>query len=78
MYSSENEKLKRFIILRNKYIDLLEMGKISKSEFNSMNNEIFSKINLRPFSVLDSFSKALYNYNYYNSRAKHYLEECNR
>lgn len=78
MYSSENEKLIRFIELRNKYIDLLDSKLISKSEFNHMNNEIFSKINLRPFSVLDSFEKALYNYNYYNSKAKICLEEYNR
>lgn len=78
MYVSEKEKLVRFIELRNKYIDLLDNKLISKSEFNYMNNEIFSKINLRPFSVLDSFEKALYNYNYYNSKAKMCLEEYNK
>lgn len=78
MYTSESEKLIQFIELRNKYIDLLNSKLISKSEFNHMNNEIFSKINLRPFSVLDSFEKALYNYNYYNSKAKICLEEYNR
>lgn len=78
MYSSEKEKLNKFIELRNKYIDMLDNKIISKSEFNHLNNEIFSKINLRPFTVLDSFDKALYNYNYYNSKAKMYLEEYNK
>lgn len=75
MNISEKEKLKRFIILRNYYIDLLESKSITKSEFNHKNNEIFSKLNLRPFSVLDTFEKALYNYNYYNSKAKMCQEE---
>ncbi|MFM1524645.1 MULTISPECIES: DUF6648 family protein [Helcococcus] len=75
MYLSENDKLNKFIKLRNKYIDLLNLKKINKSEFNHNNNEIFSKINLRPFTVLDSFNKALYNYNYYNTKAKLALEE---
>lgn len=77
MYSSEREKLVKFINLRNKYIDMLEKGKITKLEFNRKNNEIYEKINLRPFTVLDSFEKALYNYNYYNSKAKMYLEMYN-
>ncbi len=75
MYLSEKDKLNEFIKLRNKYIDLLNESKINKSEFNHKNNEIFSKINLRPFTVLDSFNKALYNYNYYNTKAKLALEE---
>lgn len=78
MYNSEKEKLLEFINLRSKYIDMLDNNIITKSEFNHKNNEIFYKINLRPFSVLDCFDKALYNYNYYNSKAKLYLEEENR
>lgn len=78
MYKSEKNKLDKFILLRNKYIDMLESKQISKIEFNHLNNQIFQNLNLRPFTVLDSFEKALYNYNYYNSRAKICLEECNK
>lgn len=53
---------------------MLESKAITKTEFNNKNNEIFLKINLRPFTVLDSFDKALFNYNYYNSKAKVYLQ----
>lgn len=74
MYIGDKEKLEKFIELRNKYISLLEENKISKYEFNLKNHEIFKVINLRPFKVLDSFDKALYNYNYYNSKAKMELE----
>lgn len=78
MYKSEKDKLDRFIELRNIYIDLLENKSINKKEFNHKNNEIFKMINLRPFVVLDSFEKALYNYNYYNSKAKIDMENYNR
>lgn len=78
MYKTEKHKLDKFIYLRNKYIDMLENKDITKYEFNHLNNQIFQNINLRPFTVLDSFEKALYNYNYYNSRAKICLEECNK
>ncbi|WP_103980995.1 DUF6648 family protein [Helcococcus massiliensis] len=78
MCKSEKGKLDRFIELRNLYIDLLENKSINKQEFNHKNNEIFQLINLRPFVVLDSFEKALYNYNYYNSKAKLDMENYNR
>ncbi|WP_297376151.1 DUF6648 family protein [uncultured Helcococcus sp.] len=78
MCKSEKDKLDRFIELRNLYIDLLENKSINKQEFNHKNNEIFQLINLRPFVVLDSFEKALYNYNYYNSKAKLDMENYNR
>lgn len=78
MYNSEEKKLEEFIDLRTKYIEMLDNKLITKSEFNHKNNEIFYKINLRPFTVLDSFNKALYNYNYYNSKAKLFLEEEKR
>lgn len=78
MYNSEEKKLEKFIELRTKYIDMLDNKLITKAEFNHKNNEIFYIINLRPFTVLDSFNKALYNYNYYNSKAKLFLEEEKR
>lgn len=75
---SDKEKLKKFISLRNQYIDMLEAGHISKQEFNYKNDAIFQRLNLRPFGVLDSFDKALFNYNYYNAKAKLALEDYNR
>lgn len=75
MSITEKTKLERFIELRNQYIDLLNEKKITKLEFNYLNNEIFNIINLRPFTVLNCFEEALYNYNYYNSKAKISLQE---
>lgn len=78
VFISEKERLLMFLELRNLYIDQLEAGKITKKEFNHKNFMIFRKLSLKPFSVLDSFEKAMYNYNYYNSQAKIELEEYNK
>lgn len=78
MIITDEKKLEKFINLRNQYIDLLVEKKITKLEFNMLNNEIYYKINLRPFVVLDSFNKALFNYNYFNSKAKIYLEDSKK
>lgn len=78
VFISEKERLLMFLDLRNLYIDQLEAGKITKKEFNHKNFMIFRKLSLKPFSVLDSFEKAMYNYNYYNSQAKIELEEYNK
>lgn len=78
MVISENDKLKSFIKLRSKYIDLLDKGKLSKIEFNEKNNKLFVELDLKPFSKIDTFEKALFNYNYYNTKAKIALFNCNR
>ena len=78
MILSENEKLKRFVELRTKYIDLLDRGKLTKQEFNEQNQKLFTKLDLKPFSKIDSFEKALFNYNYYNTKAKISLTQSNR
>lgn len=66
------------MLCRNDYIELLDQGKITKQQFNDKNLDLFDRLNLRPFSVLDSFEKALFNYNYYNAKAKQALGKSNR
>lgn len=78
MAVSESAKLKEFITLRAEYIDLLDGGVLTKDQFNVLNSKLFTKLNLRPFSKLDSFDKALFNYNYYNTKAKLALHNANR
>lgn len=78
MIENEKEKLQNFIRLRSEYIDLLDQKKISKIEFNERNNKLFTELNLRPFSKLDTFEKALFNYNFYNTKAKLALFNANR
>ena len=75
---SERAKLKKFIDLRAEYIDMLDNGALTKDQFNLANNKLFTNLNLRPFSNLDTFDKALFNYNYYNTKAKLALSNANR
>lgn len=78
MVVSENEKLKKFVELRSAYIELLEKGQLSKQQLNDKNSKLFINLDLRPFSNLDTFEKALFNYNYYNTKAKQALNQANK
>lgn len=78
MIQSENDKLKSFIKLRNDYINELDQGETSKQEFNERNDKLYIELNLKPFSILDTFEKALFNYNYYNTKAKIALFNANK
>ncbi|MDO4594116.1 MAG: hypothetical protein Q4B52_01940 [Tissierellia bacterium] len=67
---SDNEKLKQFNKFRKESIEMLKDLKITKNEFLDKNYEYIQKINLKPFSKIDSLDKAIYNYQYYNILAK--------
>lgn len=73
MNVNEQTMLNRFEIERDRYIQQLEDGQINKKEFIERNMRLFDSLNLRPFSQLDTYKKALYNYQYYNIRAKEYI-----
>ncbi|SHH65845.1 hypothetical protein SAMN02745135_01561 [Caloranaerobacter azorensis DSM 13643] len=47
-------------------------GDITKREFLKLNFEYIQKMNVKPFSRIDSFEKGMYNYQYYNMLAKYY------
>ena len=47
-------------------------GDISKKEFLEYNFNFVQKMNVKPFSKIDSFEKGMYNYQYYNVLAKYY------
>lgn len=64
--------------MREEYINQLDKGTINKLQFNEKNNRLFAQLDLRPFSKLDTFEKALFNYNYYNTKAKIALHNANR
>lgn len=78
MIKSESQRLEEFVIARANLIDLLDKNKLSKLTFNEKNNELFDNLQLKPFSKLDTFNKALFNYNYYNTKAKIALAMCNK
>ena len=66
----EIEKLKQFEIFRKESIDLLEESKVDKETFLSKNLAFLEKLNLKPFTTINTVNEALYNYHYYNLLAK--------
>ncbi|MDO5047416.1 MAG: hypothetical protein Q4D88_02565 [Anaerococcus sp.] len=69
----EECKLEEFEKWRKESIDLLDESKIDKDEFLRLNYDFFKKLNLKPFSQINTFSQAIFNYQYYNVMAK----KCN-
>jgi len=46
-------------------------GDISKKEFIEEHYFFIMRLNLKPFQIIDSFEKGIYNYQYYNAIAKY-------
>lgn len=57
---------------------MLDQGMLTKLKFNEQNQKLFKELDLKPFSKIDSFEKALFNYNYYNTKAKISLSQSNK
>ncbi len=47
-------------------------GDITKKEFLDMNYSFIQKMRVKPFQRIDSYSKGIYNYQYYNMMAKYH------
>lgn len=62
-----------FIQRRTFLIESYEQGKIDKKEFLLMNINDLHTRNMKPFLIIDKMEKAIFNYQYYNAMAKHYL-----
>ena len=75
---NEKEKLKSFETFRKESIDLLEESKLDKESFLDTNLNYINKLDLKPFSTINSISQALYNYQYYNLLAKKVNIEANK
>ncbi|WP_295885096.1 DUF6648 family protein [uncultured Anaerococcus sp.] len=67
---NEKEKLKLFETFRKESIDLLEESKVNKETFLTNNLTFLDKLNLKPFTTINTLNEALYNYHYYNLSAK--------
>lgn len=63
---------------RNELIDKLNDKKISKTEFIEENNLLIYRSNIRPFAIIKSVDEGLYNYQYYNLKAKEYNSLANK
>ncbi len=61
-----------YVKKRNELIDLLDEEKITKQEFISRNNVLINSFNLRPFTDIKTVNEGVFNYQYYNLKAKEY------
>lgn len=67
--------LEKFFENRNDLIDKLENGTIDKSEYIEKTHTFIKGLSMGPFiNNIDSYEKAMYNYQYYNIMAK----DCNK
>lgn len=67
-----------YVKKRNELIDLLDEERITKQEFISRNNILINSFNLRPFTEIRTVNEGIFNYQYYNLKAKEYNTIANR
>ncbi len=67
-----------YVKKRNELIDLLDEGSITKQEFISKNNTLIESFNLRPIINIKTVNEGIFNYQYYNSKAKQYNTLANK
>lgn len=74
---NEVEILNRFLENRDKLIDMLKDGKITKTEYIEACFEFLQTEEMKPFKTnVDSIEKSMFNYQYYNTLAKYSLMKC--
>lgn len=69
------EDIKSFDSFIDKRTDLIteySKGHMTKKEFLDSNFNFLKEMGIRPFDEIDSFEKGMYNYQYYNVKAKYY------
>lgn len=66
-----------FFAKRNELIDRLENNELNKKDFLLENYLLIENLNMKPFQVLNSIEKCMYNYQYYNVMAKYYRVKIN-
>lgn len=64
-------RIEKFFINRDKLIDELEGGRLSKTAFIEKNYEFVMDLELKPFEDNLDDKKCIYNYQYYNLLAKY-------
>lgn len=71
---SEREKLLSFLKHRSKLIDDLDRGILNKEDFTYLNDLFMKDLSLKPFSNVKKYEEALFNYQFFNLKAKEALE----
>ena len=63
-------EIQKYFRYRQALIDQYIRGDMTKSEYLNKNLDAVLSLNIRPFKIIDSVEKGLFNYQYYNALAK--------
>lgn len=69
---SDRSALATFLEKRQKLIEELSIQKIDKIMFLKLNYDLIRTLQMKPYSVIDTIEKGIYNYQYFNILAKYY------
>jgi len=67
-----HNRFEQFLQHRHSLLIQYRMGDLSKHEFVMENYQHLEYLNIEPFERIDNIKKAIYNYHYYNVRAKYW------
>ena len=76
-YEARENIFDKFFNHRGGLIQQFKKGDISKKEYIVAGYAYIHQENLKPFKNIDSFQKAMYNYQYFNTMAKYYYLKSN-
>ncbi len=70
-YAAKENLFKRFENMRESLIFQYKKGDLTKKEYVHESHDILIRHQAKPFKNVDSFEKAVFNYQYYNTMAKY-------
>jgi hypothetical protein len=70
-YVAEKNLFKRFENMRESLIFQYKKGDLTKKEYVRESHDLLIRHQAKPFQNVDSFEKAVFNYQYYNTMAKY-------
>lgn len=71
---SEKVRLRHAIVRRNALIDQLEAGLLTKRAFHQENYLLIESLQMKPYRCVETLQQGIYNYQYFNTMAKHETE----
>ncbi|GAB6087121.1 hypothetical protein JCM11672_23930 [Alkaliphilus crotonatoxidans] len=76
-YEPRENIFQLFFKAKEGLIQQFKKGDISKKEYIEEGFLDIQRLNIKPFKRVDSFEKAIFNYQYYNTMAKYYYLKAN-
>ncbi|MBM7616341.1 hypothetical protein JOC73_002923 [Alkaliphilus hydrothermalis] len=77
-YIPRENIFQKFFKARESLIQQFKKGDITKKEYIEEGYFEIQRLDITPFKVVDSFEKAIFNYQYYNTMAKYYYLQANQ